>query len=261
MLPTKEVILQALEYEMLAHHLPFSQLKGSVVHTRDDCFCYESKVNFGAYGAILAQRFTTASADRRIEQLNAIIKRSGKDLGWVLSPLATPSDLERRLVAAGGTCIVELTGMALDMAELAEPPAPPNFEICLVEDEGTLEQYARIYPLLYNVPVDDWIEELVLAEREIFRDRLASWNRWVGYENGNPIAACRTGQHEGMAALQILCTLPEARNRGMGQALATHALRHEKCETAILWAGPDADRLYSRMGFQAICKTRVYVFN
>ena len=255
-----QTLLQALEDDMLAHHLAFAKLLGSTVHPEPDCLCYESKINFGAFGGILAQRFSEANVDQRIQKLNEIIRRSGKDYGWVLSPVATPANLEERLAAAGGKRLVELKGMALEMSTMAEPPKLEKISITLVEDEKALEQYARIYPLLYNIPIEGWIEELVAAEKLIFNSKSAAWNRWIAYENVKPIAAARTGQKDGIAALQILCTLPECRNRGIGQALASHALRHENCETVVVWSGPDADRLYSRMGFKQICRTAVYVF-
>jgi GNAT superfamily N-acetyltransferase len=258
---TQEELFHALELDMLAHHVPFAHVSGSRILAESDCFCYESPINFGAYGGVLSQHFTPESADLRIAEINRILRGTGKDLGWVVSPIASPPDLEDRLTQAGGESIVELQGMALDFKDLATPPHPANVTIHLVEDELTLEQYARIYPLLYHVPVEEWIDLLVEAEKEIFRSIETNWHRWIAHENGNPVAAARTGQKDGIAALQILCTLPEYRNRGIGQALATHALLHEACETGILWAGPGADRLYSRMGFKKICRTAVYVFS
>lgn len=257
---TRQEFLQALEHDMLAHHRPFSVLRDSKVHPQPDCFVYESKVNFGAFGGILAQRFTPENVDARIAELNTIVKASGKDLGWVISSLATPTNLGDRLAAAGGTKIVDLTGMALNLEDLPDAPTPEGIEIRHVDDEISLEHYSRIYPLLFNVPVDGWIEDLVSADLEIFRTQSPNWNRWVAYENGVPLAAGRTGQMGEIAALQILCTLPEHRNRGIGQALATIGLRHEGRDSAVVWAGPTADRLYSRMGFKAICTTSVYVF-
>ena len=243
---------------MLAHHLAFAKLPDSLIHSRDDCLCYISKVNFGAFGGILAQRFSEANADQRISELNDFIKQSGKDIGWVVSPVATPPDLAERLEKAGSRKVVELTGMALDMDELRESPTPHGLRIDLVEDEESLEDYARIYPLLFHFPIEDWIEDLVDAEKHIFRNDGARWNRWVGYLGDQAVAAGRTGQKDGIAALQILCTLPEFRNKGIGQALATYALKYENRDCAIVWAGPLADRLYSRMGFRKICKTSVY---
>ena len=260
MAPTRREILVALENDMLAHHRPFSMLPDSVIHDEPDCFFYHSTINFGAFGGILAQRLTNDNVDRRIQELNAKIKRSGKDIGWVLSSLATPSNIRERLAAAGGRQVVELKGMAMDCSDMAPAPHAPDLQIVKVEDERTLADYARIYPLLFHQPVEGWIEELVAAEKHIFFHTQTPWNRWVAYENGKPVSAARTGVVDNFASLQILCTLPECRNRGIGQVIATHGLRHENRGHAIVWAGPDADRLYSRMGYREVCRTWVFDF-
>jgi GNAT superfamily N-acetyltransferase len=257
--PTREQLLLALEDDMLAHHMPFARLPTSIIHAEGDCLCYESPISFGAYGGVLAQHFEATKADERIRELNAILKASDKDIGWVLSPIAEPSDLAQRLEGLGLRKLVDLTGMALDFKELAEPPPSRQIELRKVDTEDAVRDYARLYPLLFNVPLETWIEPLIEAEVHLFNTGATHWNRWLAYLDGKPVSAARTGQKDGIAGLQVLCTLPEYRDQGIGQTLATHALRQERCDWGIVWAGPTADRLYSRMGYRKITSTSVYV--
>src|SRR5580765_3586393 len=133
--PTTEAILQALEDDMIASHQPFANLPDSHRFPDADCFFYTSRINFGAFGGILAQRFSRESADRRISELNAAIVQTGKEIGWILSPVAAPNDLEVRLVAAGGRRVVELTGMVLDMRDLPLAPNLPDVTVKHVDNE------------------------------------------------------------------------------------------------------------------------------
>ena len=170
-------LLQALEDDMLAHHRGFAKLPDSVNYNQPDCFFYKSEINFGAFGGILAQRFTTANVRQRVEELNNAIRQTGKDIGWVLSPVATPANLEQVIAELGARKIVELKGMSMDMRDLAEPKDVAELEIRLVDDEASVVEYARIYPLLYHVPIDDWIDKLIDAELYIFRNKISAWNR------------------------------------------------------------------------------------
>ena len=251
-------LLHALEDDMLAHHSVFASLPNSVKYDEADCFFYTSEINFGAFGGILAQRFAKENAKQRVDELNTAIRQTGKDIGWVLSPVATPGNLEEVVIQSGARKIVELKGMAMDTDDLVEPHQVEGLMIKSVESDQMLVDYARIYPLLYHVPLESWIEQLVAAELYIYRRMQPPWSRWLAYLHGKPVAACRTGQVSGVASLQILCTLPEYRNKGIGHALAAHGLKFENRQQAIVWAGPDADRLYSRMGFNEISRTSVY---
>ena len=255
--PNKARILQVLEDDMLAHHRVYASLPGSVIYDQPDCFFYSSKINFGAYGGVLAQRFEAGRAPQRVDEIHALIRQTGKNIGWVLSPICTPENLEEIIVRSGARKVVELKGMAMNMAEIAQPEPNTQLRIKIVENERELIEYASIYPLLFHEPVEDWLDQLIEAELHVFRNNAAPWRRWLAYIDGKPGAACRSCQVCGVAALQILCTLPEYRNRGIGQLLATHGLIHEGCDEAIVWSGPNADRMYARMGFRQVCRTSV----
>ena len=105
-----------------------------------------------------------------------------------------------------------------------------------------------------------WLPALLDAEAEIFRSGRDPFHRYLAWDADRPVAACMTSTRDGVAALQTLCTLPTHRNRGIGAALATHALTGERnrgCVAAVVWSAPKAQTLYRRMGFRPCCDGHV----
>ncbi len=231
-------------------------------HEEPDCMWYETAINFPVYNGVFIQRFTEESADRRIQELSETLRKKGNDFVWLLLPGATPADMDRRVVAAGATHRAELNGMAICLNDLAPAPSlPSGVEIVEAKDEAAIIEYAKIYPLLFNAPVETWIQGVIDTEVGLFRSGQAFYRYYLAIENGNAIAAASTCVHGKWAGLETLLTLPEARNRGIGCALASHALLldgENGCTKASLWAGPGADGLYKRMGFQYVAKANAY---
>ncbi len=254
--------LAALEESMDSIHRPYSLVSGSTAHDEGDCYWYESAIGNGIYGGVFRQRFSEETADRRIQEVEEAMPLG---YGWMVLPTATPPDLGERIARAGGKQVIELKGMALHLDDLAPAPKMPlGVELIPADSEDLVRDYALLYPLLFGLPAGPWLEKVAEAELEIFRSGHDQLHRYLALENRKPIAAGATVTHGGSASLGTLFTLPEARNRGIGQALATHGLQAERsagADLAVLWAGPGADPLYERMGFRYIASALGYVFH
>ena len=263
MLPDRDEILGALSTAMFEFQLRYAQTSRAVLHDEGDCIRFQTPIDFPLFGGVAMTRFDDASANRRIAEVMAAIRDAGKPQAWVVAPTSRPADLSSRLVNAGAQQIVELAGMVVELDKLAAPPTPPaDVRIVQAEDEGGVRDYARIFPLLFNTPQTGWINGLVEVEAEIFKSGEDPFHRYVAYENGAPVCAGMTMACGKAAALQTLCTLPSGRNRGIGAALATQALRDERargCTIGVLWAGPGADRLYERMGFRRVATCTIFL--
>jgi GNAT superfamily N-acetyltransferase len=248
-----------LEEAMVEFGKAYAGLSGSELHKDEDCVWYTSGIGFDLYSGVIRARFSEAKVDGRIEQLRRALH--GTKHHWFVTPLSRPADLAERLVAAGGIQIVELTGLATELEALAAPPMlPDSVTVRPVEDEQGVRDYARLYPLLFEVPMEEWGEGLVDAEVELFASASDPFRRYLAYEQGRPIASAMVTVSGGVAALQTLCTLQECRNRGIGAALATRALQEAReagASRAVVWSSPGARRLYERMGFRYQCAGKV----
>lgn len=261
-MPSDQALNDRLEEAMWQLHEAYASVSGSKLGVETDCVWYRSRIPFPVYGGVFKQRFSPESADRRIGEINP-----GLQLGhWMLTPSSQPADLNEKVATAGGHKLVELKGMLMpDLQAISKaPPSPDGVLIRPANDEQSVRQYARVYPLLFNQPVEGWIDKLEEAEVELWRSGNYPLHRWIAVENGRTVAAGMTSTMGRVAVLQTLCTLEECRNRGIGQSMATMALECERdvhgCTSAAVWAGPGADPLYTRMGFKDQCIAEIFVF-
>lgn len=256
----RDLALSVLEESMVSLHRAYASVSGSTCHDEEDCFWYESSIGHGVYGGVFLQRFTSESVDKRVEEVEM---EMSSGYGWMVLPTSTPPDLGERIVATGGKEVIELKGMAMWLSDL-EPASPcPGLEIVPAIDEGPVREYARLYPLIFGDLTADVLGRVADAEIEILTSGRDEFHRYLALENDTFVGAGMTSRHGDACSLETLLTLPEARNRGIGRALATQALLDERdagADLAVLWAGPGADPLYSRMGFQHVGVAKGYMF-
>jgi ribosomal protein S18 acetylase RimI-like enzyme len=80
--------------------------------------------------------------------------------------------------------------------------------------------------------------------------------------DGENVATAIAYDHDGDCGIFNMGTLPSARRRGLGTALATHhahAARERGCETASLQSTEIAERVYARVGFRDLGRFVEYV--
>jgi GNAT superfamily N-acetyltransferase len=250
--------LDDLDHSFLRFPRAYGYAPGAEWRHDADCIWYRTSIGFPVYRGVLQTRM--AEDDQRVEELLASVRSSAPGV-WFIGPRATPSDLSQRLEKAGLSKGVELTGMAASMSDLALAPSS-DVDIRPADTEQTVRDYARIYPLLFGAEDNAFIDDVEAAEVEIWRSGGGGVHRYVAYKNGVPVCAGSTTIEGEVASLDTLCTLPEERNQGIGAALATLALRDEEARgatRAVIWAGPGAEKLYARMGFDRICTAPIYI--
>jgi ribosomal protein S18 acetylase RimI-like enzyme len=253
--PSDDEALHALDQAWAAYHLAYARTSFSRLHDDEDCLWYESDIGFLVFGGVIRPRFTPDDVDRRINEIVAAL--GGQPHHWLVTPACQPSDLAKHVLHAGGETIGMLFGMAMELSQLAPAPAlPTGVEIRPANDDASVRVYTQLYAQLFDSPRDDWIAQLADAEVEIFHSAHDPFHRYLAYEHGRAIAAGATCQDDGWASLETLSTLPECRGRGIGAALATHALQKECDQGAALaavWSSDGAQHLYRRMGFRDVC--------
>jgi GNAT superfamily N-acetyltransferase len=261
MLAANAAGLEGMADAMMAFHRAYAGLPSSKIHTQLDCFAFQTAIDFPVFNGIPLQRFSPESADRRIEEVKKLF--GDRAFSWMVLPGAQPSDVAERLARSGSEQVAVLRGMTMDLTDLATPgDAPSAVTIERVNDEDGVRDYARVFPELFHAPTESWIDQIIEAELTLFRSADDPFHRWVAYENRQALAAGMTMKLGNVAVLQTLSTLERARNRGIGQALATLALREEQkngCTAAIVWSSPDAGPLYHRMGFLEKATAQVFV--
>lgn len=256
-------ILDALD-DAFVHFLEgYVHAEGSEEHHEPECYWARTKAQFPVFGGVFQTRFSEDSADRRIRETLEKVRERPEPASWIVGPRSTPSDLERRLEAAGLQPVVRLTMLAIDLEHLAPTPEiSPEVEIREARTEKEVRDYARLYPLLFGQEDNSFIDEIERIEVESWRSGFDAPHRYVAYNRGRPVCAGCTWRKGSVARLDTLCTLPEERNQGIGAALMTLGLRREQADGAthaIIWAGPGAEKLYARLGFEILGTAPLYL--
>jgi ribosomal protein S18 acetylase RimI-like enzyme len=150
---------------------------------------------------------------------------------------------------------VDLPGMAAE--RLAPPARPlPRIEARRVGDRVTREAFCNISTVCFHVPAP-WF-------REVF-DNDSVWENfaaYVGYVDGEPVSSAATVARGAAVGVYNVATLPEAQNRGYGEAVMRYALEDTRkrsgIQGSVLQSTPAGYRLYERMGYRRITTVSVY---
>jgi ribosomal protein S18 acetylase RimI-like enzyme len=91
---------------------------------------------------------------------------------------------------------------------------------------------------------------------QVFRPRLLDepgWYGWVGYDNGEPVAASQLVTHNGTGGLYYVAVTGTHRRKGYGEAItrvAIEAARSRGCSLVTLTASSHGYPVYERLGFR-----------
>ena len=127
------------------------------------------------------------------------------------------------------------------------PPPPPELRIEPVADATALRAFEEVtvhgypFPDLQPLTPGALIDERVLAD-----DRLRMWVGWLGER---PVGAAAAFVDHGINDVTLVATLPEARRRGIGEALTWRAALGDPALPAMLLSSDPGRPVYERMGF------------
>lgn len=217
---------------------------------------------------VASARFAPEDADARIAEIVAAFDALPSAIIWWRAPFHGPPDLAERLDRAHVYAIDETPAMAMDLAGLgAAPPTDGRFEIRGVTDE---EAYRAYLGVLADDPSPEGVPPAFPPEKvEVMAAHVVPWLhlepaplRFVGYEDGRPVAVARLSLAGGAAGLYAVATLADARGRGYGAAVSHAAVatgRDLGYRVATLQASDMGYRIYERLGFREQFRYMVHV--
>lgn len=126
------------------------------------------------------------------------------------------------------------------------PPAPDSVDIREVTDEAGLLDYDRTvirgFPLMYP---DGRYLPSVLQPSFVG----GPWRFFVAYADGEPVSVASAFVTDGIQQVEWVATVPEARGKGIGEAVTWRATLAEPALPATLIASDMGRPIYERMGF------------
>jgi GNAT superfamily N-acetyltransferase len=213
----------------------------------------------GIFGARLVPGMVDTTTEATIDYLAS---RRVPALWWT-GPGTQPPDLGRHLQDHGFVHTGDVPGMAVDLLALQEDhPRPPGLTIERVEEGEMLRTWARVAWVGTGFPEqhqDEFADLEVRCGIAPGRPR----HRYLGFQNGLPVATSAMVLHAGVAGIYAVATLPEARRQGLGTALTLAPLRDARdigYRVGTLQASEMGFPVYHQLGFREVCKLGNYVW-
>ncbi|HWR24964.1 MAG TPA: GNAT family N-acetyltransferase [Methanosarcina sp.] len=255
-LPSKP-IPETIEDNTVEFFLNLGRVNGSEV-------CDNPAVKYvftgSGFNRIMRARFSTSIADRIVRRIVARLDTRGIDALWYITPAST-SGLPTILEQHGFFHRSDWMSMALNLSTFSgKSEFPSRLEIREANDNKDLDTWAKVAITSYNL--DDELRRasgrhlITPSNTDNFR-----CHYFFGLLDNKPVATAALFEGEDAAGIYWVGTLPEARKRGIANAMTQHALLKAKTcgyKIAILNASEQGHSIYQQIGFTDYYTTNIY---
>ena len=239
----------------------YASWPGGEIRRDRDLLLTSSGVPFRAINAASQAALASATASERIAEAIGWLGARTDRWRWLVGPSSRPLDLGGRLLAAGLGLVGDSAGMALDLRGWqGVGPLPDGLSIAPVTDEAGLERWRLVQQRglgLDDVSAEAWWT----AHRRAGFDSALPLINWVASLDGAPVGAAALFVGADVAGIYNVCTVPEARGRGIGAAVTAAALDEgasRGLDLAVLGASEMGYSVYGRLGFEEVSRLRSY---
>jgi ribosomal protein S18 acetylase RimI-like enzyme len=172
---------------------------------------------------------------------------------WHIGPTSRPAHFGDILEAHGIGHVEDEPGMAVDFLALNEDlTIPPNFGFHAVTTEKLLHQWTRVWGC--GAPEEVVQNCFTVYSGLLFRSQ-SPLHMYLGTIAEEPVATVAVFCGAGVAAIEHVVTVPQARGRGIGGAITLMATREARAQgyrVGVLTSSPMGFNIYRRIGFGSI---------
>ena len=215
------------------------------------------------FNSILCARLDPESMVAAIETAIARGRSRNVPIAWWIGPTTSPTDLGQHLASHGFARIGDMAGMAVDLRAVKPiPSSPPDVTITEVQDTESLKTWCHVSAVGFGMPDSAnsvWLDTFT----SIGLGPAVPFRHYLGWWEGEPVAASSLLLGAGVAGIYNVATLPSARRRGIGTAVTFAPLRKAQAmgyRVSVLQSSQMAYSVYRRLGFQEYCKIDLYLW-
>jgi len=249
-------LVAAIETNLWAFILKSGTYTQAEIHDDPDMLWVMTGLPVGLHNGVLRGDVMPDNLDTTIKKVIERGRSRQAPILWSTGPATRPSDLGTHLERHGFIRDHDMVGMALDLAILKAPPAPPDLIIEQVKDIETAQKWIEASGAGFELP--ESLTQVVverLARAGVGPE--AGTRNYIGWLNGNAVATSMLFLGEGIAGVYCVATAPAARRQGIGAAMTHFALQEAKVlgyRVGILQASAMGYSVYRQLGFQEYCK-------
>jgi len=254
-------IVTAIEENLFSLMPAFRKWPQAEVHDEVDIKWSMTDIPFPLFNSIMRAQLAPEKIDATIQSIVSEAHSRNVPLLWWTGPSTQPADLGRHLEAYGFVNEGQMPGMAVNLANLNENlPMLRGLTVQRVTDDETLKQWSQICAVGFEMPA--FVADAIYDSMR-YAD-LDTDLAYLGWQNGQPVAAALAKLVAGVAGIYNVVTMPEARRQGIGTAMTLRSLRDAQdrnYKIGILMASEMGEGVYRSLGFQEYCKIGQYVWS
>jgi GNAT superfamily N-acetyltransferase len=258
-IPSKQLLL-ALDANMIAFRSAYGRANGCILHASSDVIWFYTGIPLPVYNGVLFARLNPNEIKATVERLQAKILKQDAPALWWIGPRSQAAQLRSLLEGNGLHPVGEVPGMAIELTALEyQVEMLPGFTIQRVTTKEMQATWAQIAAVGMT---DSAAHAMVHLEASMTDPHYQAQHRYLGFLDGIPIARSALALDAGVAGIYAVGTVPSARGKGIGRAMTVIPLleaRQLGYRVGILQASDMGYSLYQKIGFQDVCRYRLYL--
>ncbi|HSP17169.1 MAG TPA: GNAT family N-acetyltransferase [Thermoanaerobaculia bacterium] len=196
------------------------------------------------------------ASDGQLDLAGAIFRDWHRRPCIKVTPSSKPADLATRLESRGWRVGLSLTHMVFDGRD-GRRSADITVRLCRTDEDIAI--FSDVQSRGFGAP--EWVHWV--HKINLINSRDPDQHFYLAERNGRPAGVCLLLTASLVGGLYAVATLPEERGHGVAAALLARAIEHSvhsgnRVTVLNTATGGDAERVFVRLGFQAVFDSRFY---
>jgi ribosomal protein S18 acetylase RimI-like enzyme len=258
---TEEKIKEAIckNFDKYCELLPHEHFQYS---KQDGVKFLSSSISDVLFNRVVATNCNDKDLPFTLKEITSYYQTKNLPFMWMTwSDVDKPGNLAAYLAENDFESIESATGMALKLSELNEECTPiSGLEIVKVQTMEDFERYCEVMKIGFEAAEE--IAAGLTIMNELIVNQPEYGTLYLAYLYGKPVAISTVIYCAGVAGIYDVCTLKEARGKGIGRTMTLNPLVDAKSngyQLAILHSSDLGKNLYKRIGFKEYYQIGMYV--